>query len=383
MKIGLLGYGVVGGGVYELTKARGGSELDIARVLVRRERAELSDVAVTAVEDILADASIDTVVEVLGGEEPAHSMALRAIKAGKHLVTANKLMLSEHYEQLVRAARERGVSIAFSASVGGGIPFLVNVIQACQADDILALGGIMNGTTNYILSAMTNQGAEFGEALAAAQRLGYAEADPTADIDGLDARCKLALAASVAWGGALEPGCIPVLGIRSIRAFDVAIFRQMGLCCKLIARAERTQRGVAAYVRPELFALGAPEAGVNGTGNLISFTGARIGKQCFSGLGAGKEPTAYAVYKDLMDVAGGGSPFDRVNCGQALCLDGENAKPTRAYVRTSAALPSGLCPESSLGGGAYLLEPVPPAALAAAMETIRKTDPGAFAAGLE
>ncbi len=389
MRIGLFGYGVVGGGLDELAQSprllsRG--EVDIARVFVRKERGELGARATADMEDILADETIDAVAEAMVGTEPARTVALRAMAAGKHVVTANKLMLSEHYAELMTAARENGVTLAFSACVGGGVPFLVNLIHAGSADDILSLGGVMNGTTNYILSAMAKEGADFAAALSDAQRLGYAEADPSADIDGLDARCKLSLSASVAWGGPFAPRGIPALGIRNIRAFDITLFGELGLCCKLIARAQRTARGVAAFVLPCLLPTSAPEAVASGTGNSISYTGARFGMQSFMGLGAGKNPTAHAMYRDLAELAAGASPFHAVlsdfRAGEPLVLDDENGPALRAYVRTEGALPDAFAVEKRLRGGAYLIEPLTAGALVFAMGELLQTDAQAFAAAI-
>lgn len=381
MRIGLLGYGVVGGGVYELAGSRGvNSNMTVERILMRREREEVRSITVRNVDEVLSDDSIDTVVEALGGSEPAHSAALRAINSGRNVVTANKLMLSENYEELVSAARRMNVSLAFSASVGGGIPYLVNLISAADADEIVSLGGIMNGTTNFILSAMEQEGASFGATLAQAQRAGYAEADPSADIDGLDAGCKLAIASSVAWSGALDPRDIPISGIRNIRASDIARFRELGFAVRLIAAAERTCDGVAASVMPRLYPFDAPEAAVSGTGNLISFEGKRFGAQSFSGLGAGREPTSYAVYKDLRDVASGVSPFDRVRCGGRLAIDSMGGRSMRAYIRSSAPLDGALALSERIAEDAYITRPASPASVCEAVKRMAAGDGEAFAA---
>lgn len=181
--------------VHALTKARPEHGVTIARVLVRRDIEAVRAIATRDFNEIVSDPSIETVVEVMGGEEPALSYVKAALRAKKNVVTANKLMLSLHYAELISLARENGVHLAFSAAVGGGIPWLTNLLRVARVDAVESLGGIMNGTTNFILTAMQQGGADFAETLAEAQRLGYAEADPTADIDGLDVRAKLALSA--------------------------------------------------------------------------------------------------------------------------------------------------------------------------------------------
>ena len=233
MKTALLGYGVVGSGVHALAEARPEHGITISRVLVRRDIAPIRAIATRDFQEIVSDPSIETVVEVMGGEEPALTYVKAALAAKKHVVTANKLMLSLHYEELLALARANGVRLAFSAAVGGGIPWLANLLRVSRVDRVASLGGIMNGTTNFILTAMQQGGADFAETLAAAQKLGYAEADPTADIDGLDVRAKLALSCDAAFAQMADASAIPTLGIRYITAADVAQFHALGLTCRL------------------------------------------------------------------------------------------------------------------------------------------------------
>ncbi len=341
MKIALLGFGTVAKGTYELTLLRPEHGIEVARVFVRRNHERVCGIQTYDINDILSDASIDTVAELMGGEEPAFSYVKAALRAGKNVVTANKLMLSLHYEELISLARENGVHIAFSAAVGGGIPFLASLLRVGRVDTVESLGGIMNGTTNYILTAMQQQGADFAETLKKAQELGYAEADPTADIDGLDVRAKLALSVDVAFGKMADAGAIPTLGIRHISAEDVVLFKQLGFTCRLIGKAERTAQGAAAYVEPTLFPQDAPEAGVNGTGNVISYQCRGLGCQNFYGLGAGMNPTASAVMHDLIDTAMGCTPFDLASCEGGFVPDA--AESVHAYyLRTDAPVPAGL-----------------------------------------
>lgn len=384
MKTALLGYGVVGSGVHALTKARPEHGVTIARVLVRRDIEAVRAIATRDFNEIVSDPSIETVVEVMGGEEPALSYVKAALRAKKNVVTANKLMLSLHYAELISLARENGVHLAFSAAVGGGIPWLTNLLRVARVDAVESLGGIMNGTTNFILTAMQQGGADFAETLAEAQRLGYAEADPTADIDGLDVRAKLALSCDVAFSQMADAAAVPALGIRHIAAADVALFRQLGLTCRLIGKVERTEAGVAAYVEPMLFAADAPEAGVNGTGNVISFRCTGLGAQSFFGLGAGQSPTASAVMQDLIDTSAGTTAFDLARCNGAFVPDASSARHAY-YLRTAAALPAGLAVRplgKTPAGNACITKPLPVSALHALVQDCLAAGRSAFAAGL-
>ena len=384
MKTALLGFGVVGGGTYRLAAARPEHGIEFTRVLVRRDIPEIAPIATRAMDDILSDPAIETVVEVMGGDTPAFSYVRAALAAGKNVVTANKLMLSLHYDELIALAREKGVRLAFSAAVGGGIPWLTNLLRVSRVDKVERLGGIMNGTTNFILTAMQQGGADFAVTLAEAQRLGYAEADPTADIDGLDVRAKLALSCDVAFGQMAEAAAIPTLGIRHITAADVALFKALGYTCRLIGRAERTPAGVAAYVEPMLFAADAPEAGVNGTGNIISYRCAGLGSQSFFGLGAGRNPTASAVMQDLVDVACGATAFDLARCNGSFVPDASKAEHAY-YLRMAAPLPEGLAAKhlgETPAGAACITCPISVSELHALVQARLAKGESAFAAGL-
>ena len=228
MKIGLLGFGVVGRGVYELAAQR--PDLEVVRVLCRRELS-LPDAQVTHnFEDILNDPSIDTVVEVMGGLQPAWDYVRAAIESGKHVVTANKAMVAAYYDELIPLAREKGVCLRCTAAVGGGIGWLSSLERALRCETIRQVGGIMNGTCNYILDSMTRLGLGYEEALSQAQALGYAEADPTADVDGIDTWNKLIISSNIAFGVSLDRESVPVRGIRQITGADVEAFRAHGLC---------------------------------------------------------------------------------------------------------------------------------------------------------
>ena len=201
------------------------------------------------------------------------------------------------------------MALRCTAAAGGGIPWLTSLSRASQLDEITAVEGILNGTTNYMLSAMTNSGADYAAALQKAQELGYAEADPTADVEGFDARRKIVLSADLAFGANIKEEDIPCVGISSVTAADIARAKEAGLTYKLIARAEKSGNAVAAFVCPTLFPSSAPEAHTDGTGNLVTLYAARFGKQSFSGAGAGGYPTGSNVLRDCLDIAGGCRSF--------------------------------------------------------------------------
>ena len=322
MNIALLGFGTVGSHFYEMTKEH--SELNVTTVLSRRPRPELSCTVTADFDEIVRDRSIDTVVEVMGGVEPAYAYVSAALRAGKHVVTANKQLMCAHYDDLLALARQNRVSLRCTAAAGGGIPWLTSLARCAEMDTVDAVEGILNGTTNFMLSAMTEKGAEYADILKEAQRLGYAEADPTADVEGLDARRKLVLSANLAFGVSIREEEVPCVGISRITRADMEKAKNLGCTFKLIARAERDGEKVAAFVCPTLFPASAPEAHTDGTGNLVSLYARRVGKQSFSGAGAGGWPTASNVLADCREVrAGCGSYY--TDKAQPCAVDNSNA----------------------------------------------------------
>lgn len=303
MNIALLGFGTVGSHFYEMAGEQ--ESLRVTTVLSRRARPELECTVTSDFDDILRDKSIGIVVEVMGGTEPAFSYVASAMRAGKHVVTANKQLMCAHYDELLSLARECGVSLRCTAAAGGGIPWLTSLERVSRIDTIDSVEGILNGTTNYILSSMTEKGAEYSAVLKEAQLLGYAESDPTADVEGLDARRKLVLSADLAFGVSVDENDIPCVGISHITPADIAKASELGYTFKLIARAERSGSLVAAFVCPTLFPASAPEAHVGGAGNIVSLFAQRIGMQSYSGAGAGGFPTASSVLTDCLTVQGG------------------------------------------------------------------------------
>ena len=323
MRIGLLGFGTVGRGVYEITAPR--PDIQVVRVLCRRELT-LPDAQVTHdFQDILNDPTIDTVVEAIGGLHPAREYVREAILAGKNIVTANKAMVAEFYDELLPLAEQKGVFFRCTASVGGGIGWLSELERVRRCETVSRVGGIMNGTCNYILDSMTTRGLTYADALAKAQELGYAEADPTTDVDGFDTWHKLTISANVAFGVSLNIRQIPVAGIRRIQAQDVASFKEHGLTCKLVSTAKNLDGKFAAYVQPTLFVASEPESTVPTNYNLITLVGDISGRQSFFGQGAGRYPTAYNVVQDCVDFLRGqgfycsyGSPVEITN-DETMC----------------------------------------------------------------
>lgn len=250
MNIGLLGFGVVGRGVYDMLADR--DDIRAAWVLCRRDLGELTAKTTYDIQDILSDPAVDTVVEVMGGLHPAYEYVAAALRAGKNVVSSNKYLMCRCYDELNALAREHGAALRCTAAVGGGIPWLTNLEKAARANHISRVWGILNGTTNYIMDAMHHSDVDFADVLAQAQALGYAEADPSADIDGLDIQRKLILSANVAFGVSLREADVPVSGIRNVRKADIARFQAHGCTCKLIAAAEQRGGSISAYVEPTL-----------------------------------------------------------------------------------------------------------------------------------
>lgn len=332
MKVAVLGYGTVGKGVFEmLTEARG---LEQGPVLVRQGK--IREIFQTdSMERILMDGSIGAVVETMGGEEPAFAYVSAALRAGKHVVTANKALVAAHGLELARLARENGAALLFSAACGGGVPFLHNLSLATQSDRVLTLGGILNGTTNYMLDAMQRRDLTYAQALADAQELGYAEADPTADVSGLDALRKIMLACAVAFDRLPGEGLLHE-GIEAFTAEDAADLKARGLVCRLVGRGGMAGEQVYAFVEPTLFAEGAPERSVLDNYNLARYEAKCAGPIVLMGQGAGRYPTASAVLRDLSDVLQGKRDMLSPTC-QSARADNSGCGH-RYYVRIPAAL---------------------------------------------
>ena len=331
MRIGLLGFGTVGKGVYELAKAR--ADMEVVRVLCRRELS-LPDAQVTHdFSDILNDDTIDTVVEAIGGLHPAWEYVKAAIEAGKNVVTANKALVATFYNELIPLTEKMGVHFRCTASVGGGIGWLSELERVRRCENIKQVGGIMNGTCNYILDSMTQWELSYEAALANAQMLGYAEADPSTDVDGIDTWHKLIVSANIAYGVSLDISGIPAAGIRNIIKEDVDNFRAHDLVCKLVSFSRKHKNGVyCAWVQPTLFPVGEPEAAVPVNYNHITLVGTISGRQSFFGQGAGRYPTAYNVVQDCVDFLNGNGFYTAY--GEKITV--KNEDKLRYYVRGAA-----------------------------------------------
>jgi homoserine dehydrogenase len=318
--IGLLGLGTVGAGVASILASPEGrhplvGQLELRRVAVRdparpRPVALASELVTTSPEAVIDDPAVEIVVEVMVGLEPARSLILRAIAAGKPVVTANTAVIARYGEEIAAAAAARGVYVLIEAAVGGGIPIIEPLKQSLGGNRIQRVSGIINGTTNYILSRMADEGAAYAEVLADAQRLGYAEADPAADVQGGDAADKIAILAGLAYGGPVERAAIATEGIDRLDSRDVAYAAQLGFVVKLLAVAERVGLGddgaldLDVRVHPTLLPRQHPLAGVHGVNNAILVEGDPVGQVMFYGPGAGAGPTASAVVADILNIAG-------------------------------------------------------------------------------
>lgn len=315
-KIGLLGLGTVGAGTAQILLDPSGrnpllKEIVISQVGVRSpdkpRPIELPPgVLTTNLEAIVTNPEIEIVVELLGGLEPARVLILQAINQGKHVVTANKAVIARHGDEIYEAANRAGVYVLLEAAVGGGIPIIKPLKQSLGANRITSIIGIVNGTTNYILTQMTTAGADFANVLGEAQRLGYAEADPTADVDGLDAADKIAILASLGFGGRVQREDVYCEGIRQVSAADIAYADQLGFVIKLLAIAKGSKGTesdtLQLRVHPTLVPKVHPLANINGVYNGILVEGDPLGQVMFYGPGAGSGPTASAVVSDVMNI---------------------------------------------------------------------------------
>jgi homoserine dehydrogenase len=348
VKVGLLGLGTVGGGTVnvlarnasEITR-RAGRGIEITRAAARDLKkpriCNTAGIKLTAKpDDVVNDPEIEIVAELMGGMEPARELVLRAIANGKHVVTANKALIARHGNEIFRAAREQGVMVAFEAAVGGGIPIIKAIREGLAGNRIEWLAGIVNGTSNFILTEMRDdvqggtsvagggmpgatKGREFAEVLAEAQRLGYAEADPAFDVEGIDAAHKLTILAAIAFGIPLQFDKVYTEGITRVTRADVSYAGQFGYRIKHLAIARRTPAGVQLRVHPTLIPQRRLIANVDGVMNAVVVTGDAVGPTLYYGAGAGAEPTASAVVADLVDVV------------RALTSDPENRVPHLAF----------------------------------------------------
>lgn len=310
MKIGIMGFGVVGGGLGELVatnaesiKRRCGEEIEIAKILDLRDFPDSRYKCFTKdFEDILNDPEIGVVAEVMGGTKPAYEFTKKLLMSGKNVVTSNKELVAKHGTELLKVAKENGVSYLFEASVGGGIPIIRPLYTSLAANELTDIYGILNGTTNYILTRMIKNNSTLEEALKEAQEKGYAEKDPTADIEGLDTCRKTAILASLAFGTYVDSEEIPCEGITKITREDVMYAEKFGSVVKLLGITTRAEGGVYAMVCPAILPKTHPLAGIDDVFNGIMVRGDGLGDVMFYGRGAGALPTASAVLSDIVDI---------------------------------------------------------------------------------
>jgi homoserine dehydrogenase len=314
MQVGLLGLGTVGGGTVEVLRRnreeisrRAGREIVVvaasARDIAKPRTVSLAGIELVADPGaIIARPDIDIVVELIGGDTVARDLVLRAIASGKHVVTANKALLAKHGTEIFLAAQRKGVMVAFEGAVAGGVPIIKAIREGLSANRIEWLAGIINGTCNYILSEMRDKGLPFDMVLAEAQRLGYAEADPAFDVEGIDAAHKLTILAAIAFGIPMQFDKVHVEGIANLTAIDIKYAEGLGYRIKLLGIARRTAKGIELRVHPTLIPSRRLIANVEGVMNAVLVKGDAVGPTLFYGRGAGAEPTASAVVADLVDV---------------------------------------------------------------------------------
>ena len=359
-KVGLIGLGTVGSGVARLlldhgdrTARHAGRVLWLEKAAVRdlskpRDCELPEEVLTDQIDDVIDHPEIEVVAELMGGIDKAREIVLRLLAAGKDVVTANKALLAAHGPELFDAAREHGRTIAFEASVAGGVPIITNLSQCLSANQVTSLRGILNGTCNFILSKMHDQGVPYSDVVAEAQRLGYAEADPTMDVDGTDTVQKLSILSHLAFGARVDWTAVPRVGIDTLDLADVRYAQQMGYVIKLIGKSELTDNGLQLSVGPTLVADRRPMSDVGGPMNAVHVKADAVGELLYFGPGAGQMPTASAVVADLIDTAVGRARLTF----QTLALWSEGtervnvADPKQAtgryYLRVDAADESGV-----------------------------------------
>ena len=357
VKVGLVGTGTVGGGCLDILrnhkeefKRHFGIDIELTRVCSRQpEVAEsygLSDIFTTDFHEVIEDPEVDLVVELIGGTTFAKEVVIGALQNGKSVVTANKALMASCGEEVMSLAEEKGVEIAFEASVGGAIPIIVPLKHSLIANRIDSIMGIVNGTTNYMLTRMDEDGMSYEDALKEAQERGFAEADPTADVDGLDAAAKIAILASIAFNSRVTMNQVFTEGIRRISPVDLAMAHEMGYAVKLLAHAYRSNGGIDVRVHPTMIPESHQLATVNGVFNAIYTVGDAAGENMFFGEGAGAGPAASAVMGDVLEVARhlqmGIKPIVGCTCTDELPILSVEDLHTKYYIRFVVADRSGV-----------------------------------------
>lgn len=365
MKIAILGHGVVGRGVDEIVTSRVPG-IDVKRILELPDR--LSDPRMVSDFDlIVGDDEIEAVVECMGGIEPAHTYIAAALRAGKSVVTSNKAVVAAHFAEFATLAREAGAALLIEASCGGGIPWIASIEKVRRIDEVTEFSGILNGTTNYILDTMSRGGISFDEALAEAQSLGYAERDPSDDINGIDVRNKTIISASVAFGCSCVAD-LPVTGICDYDRSDAELFAARGRVVKLLARGMKNGMRYAVAVEPVAVCAESVEAHIPANFNIATLVGTTVGELKFYGQGAGSLPTGNAIVQDLIDLAEGRRPSYELD--EQMVYD--PSLLIADYVLRSEAEPEGA---TRYAEGAWLIRSVTAEHARRVLENARKLDP--------
>lgn len=347
--VGMAGFGTVGSSVYQVLKrnaalihARAGKQIEIKRVVCRKTdkvilQTQGNVIASNDLNSIIDDPSISVVIEVMGGIEPAKTFILNALKKGKDVITANKALLATHGDEIFTEARKQNRSVFFEASVAGGIPVIKALREGLAGNQISEISGILNGTCNYILSAMHKTPLSFAEALKNAQQLGYAEADPTFDIEGLDTGHKLSILTSLAFGVPFHFDITAVEGIKGTSSLDIQFAQQLGFVVKLLATVEKINDRLAYQVAPTLIPQNSILAQVSDAMNAVEIVGDAVGKTLFYGAGAGGEATASAVLADVIDIAKGHKSIVKPDSATVVTFLDNNEKRNKNYIRFNSS----------------------------------------------
>lgn len=331
MKIAILGYGTIGSGVYEIIqkyKAKYSYDLKVVKIFDLPQNEDKLDIITSNIDDIINDPEIDCVVETLGGLHPTYEFICSALKNGKHVVTANKAVTAAYMMEFITLAKENDVRFLFEATTAGGIPWLASLNKAKRVDCITHFYGIFNGTSNYILDAMTSYGKDFDNVLKKTQKLGYAEADPSADIDGYDVQNKIVISSAIAFDATVDMKDFLCFGIRNIKKEDIHYFKEKNSTIKYIGEAIQHQDTYEAFVMPYIFDNHQVEANVRLNFNMATLFGNSIKSLKFYGQGAGKLPTANAIVQDIIDIQTTQTAYE-INTNRVLKYQ---AKQKNAYV---------------------------------------------------
>lgn len=347
--VGMAGFGTVGSSVYQVLKrnaalihARAGKQIEIKRVVCRKTdkvilQTQGNVIASNDLNSIIDDPSISVVIEVMGGIEPAKTFILNALKNGKDVITANKALLATHGDEIFEEARKQNRSVFFEASVAGGIPVIKALREGLAGNQIFKVSGILNGTCNYILRAMHKTPLSFAEALKNAQQLGYAEVDPTFDIEGLDTGHKLSILTSLAFGVPFHFDITAVEGIKGISSFDIQLAQKLGFVVKLLATVEKINDRLSFQVAPTLISQNSILAQVSDAMNAVEIVGDAVGKTLFYGAGAGGEATASAVLADVVDIAKGHKSIVKPDSATVVTFLDNNEKRNKNYIRFNSS----------------------------------------------